>query len=1007
MKNALLSIQILIVYIIVFFIIVIFVSILGRDRKYKEDVNTSKHQTMVGSTDIQIYGIQRLRDSRNPVNFAVVSVFKENTGMLKATYIENGIVDIPNQIIPYSPVPFQIFGPDPTQTTQEVYAISPLALLYFPPIKVSTGGLYAYAAYGPFSLPYESFAPSQITGSSQFNGVNGAPYRGSDGAWYMTQRWINGIQPESIYWALVSSYADSTSSAGNCSVPGQTIKQKLQDSNTLLPCLPAGLISLITYPNDDPSLNASDQSNATKSDVGIIGVGTSACTTSPTSDTPMIYMWFSGLSYMPCSTTVTFTSPTSQQYESYPTATCSGDYVSCSQNITTVANLISPCIAGDQAINNGGITNRSCGFGYLACGYPIPLPPASTFYVLGIKTIQQYIYIYGTNGTYPATSSIVRCLISSPTLHPTSTVAIDTSFCSAGWYTVNGNIDFLDVVNFGYGPIVIFSYSSGTVEKMVQLSNLTIQIIDHSMLAATSPKTVPISLHARDTRVQAKIISWKETLSSVWIPTIVSCVVTTSPRGVWLVGDIMNIGLDSNNASQQYFELFISDQVLYTGYSSTPATYLPTTNWLATLEHLPAGLSPVCSDGKNFVSTDNFTIRSVCPPAYYQNVIIPNEPIESYYPATTIFNRSALNTTNMSPYTSDIVTGFPLISSYVGIFGVGLVSGNAMRVPHIFSLDAVPERPDSINTMFDAYQYTATPTTPTQHFACVVQSLIIDSAGAVTIDGNNYTPVVNLWNFEKNVFLYGSPSQISSYGYGEGRHTFYQNRQPSGTTLKIGVSFGCSLLKMDIQQSGGLIYSDYATYNMQAAVMDTEGNVWVSPYSSDQFIIYEIGNVLGPEFGDFYINAGSDGNHFYSSSIFALYQGYMLPGGWTQPYSNQSVDNLIAIQSTVNNYPSEFQAPTNPDSNPSTLQIVYSSGTETLVGALQTAAYIGTPAELDCVCFADVHDPWGNIYSNMTMYLIYMDATGVMRLLTGGFAWPSTTYYNSYGVLPPTLPNPN
>jgi hypothetical protein len=1005
MKNALISIQILIIYIVVLLIIVVFVSIREQNRKYDKKKITNLTPEFKSNRQMYTnpYIVQRLRDSRNPNNFAAVSVFIENTGMSKATYIDNGIIDIPNQTLPYVPIPFKIFGPNPMQSIQEIYAISPLSLLYLPPIELLPG-LCAYAAYGPFGLPDMSLTPSQISGSSQFNGVGGNSYRVSDGTWDMSQRWINGIQPPLTYWALVSSYSDSTSSAGLCSVPGQINQQKLQDTNTLLPCLPAGLISLVTYPNDDPSLNTSYQSNITKSDVGIIGIGTSASNTSTTSDMPMIYMWYSGLSYMPCSTNISVSSPLTQQSETFPTATCSEGYVSYSQNILNVANLISPCIAGDQTIT-GGVTNRSCGFGYLTCGYPIPLPTSTNFYILGLKTIQQYIYIYGTNGTYPTTSSIIRCLVSSPTLHQNSTVAIDTSFCSAGWYTVNGNIDFLDVVNFGYGPLVIFSYSSGVVEKMVQLSNLTIQIIDHSMLAAASPTTIPISLHARDTRVQAKIVSWKETLYSVWTPVIVGCVVTTSPRGVWLVGDVMNVGLDSNNAAQQYFELFISDQVLYTAYSSISTNYLPATNWIATLEHLPAGLSPVCIDGQNFVSTDNFTTRPVCPNNYYQNVIVPTDPTESYYPSTTILNRSAINTTNMSPYTSSVVTGFQLISSYVGIFGVGLVSGNAMRVPHIFPLDAVPERPDSINTMLDAYQYTGTPTTPVQHFACVVQSLVIDSGGEVKIDGVSYTPVVNLWNFEKNVFLIGSPTNVSSYEYGEGKHTFYQNRQPSGTTLKLGVSFGCSLLTMDIQQAGGLLYSDNATYNMQAAVMDTEGNVWVSPYQSDQFVIYEVGDIFGPELGDYYINAGSDGNHFYSSSIFALYQGYLLPYGWTQPYPNQSVDNLIAIQSTVNNYPSEFQAPIDKNSNPSTLQVLYSSGKETLVGALQTSPYIGNPAELDCVCFADAHDEYGNIYSNMTLYLIYMDATGVMRLLTGGFAWPSTTYYSS-GILPSVLPDP-
>lgn len=517
-----------------------------------------------------------------------------------------------------------------------------------------------------------------------------------------------------------------------------------------------------------------------------------------------------------------------------PSTSCSGGYNNASTGLDA-------CLS-----QNNYMYGQSCISGYGACGYPIP-GATDNFITLGFKTVSIYMYVWGydpttvDDGIY---SHICRCKIMYDTTTdkssagPNTYVEIDTTFGgnSTGWYSIAGSIDFLDVVNFGYGPLVIWSATTNIVDRMAQLSTVTIQIMDHSTYAANininMPNTIPISLFTRDTTHQAKIISYKETLENTWIPMLTGCLCTTTPRGIWLIGDVLqkNYGIDPrfstiDQSGQQYFELFISDQLLFTGPPGVTVYDLPpfpsfSSNlnstaaangcWIATLEHLPAGINPVCVDGTKFVSADNITTPRPVFPAYKYLQYIPADN-------TLLGLLTVMNTGPMSPFTiGGSSTGFPPdinTTTYLGIMGVGnpsgiIADGGGMRVPHWLQLDAVPERPDSVNTCDDFPHVPSNVPWQVRHYLYTVTSLYIDPAGVVTNEpvGIKYTPTTNLWDLSCGLsctaatLLFYYDLDVAVVGTDQtwpSQHWFIQHVLESGSPQVVkSVSLSCTLTDM-------------------------------------------------------------------------------------------------------------------------------------------------------------------------------------------------------------------
>lgn len=533
-------------------------------------------------------------------------------------------------------------------------------------------------------------------------------------------------------------------------------------------------------------------------------------------------------------------------FKELPIPFCNNSYTggTCGGGWDIAISPVDKCLAPDN-FTYGDL----CISGYGACGYPIPSAPPS-FLTLGFKIISNYMYVWGYRTTISAGvffSEICRCKIMYDTTTdggiagPNTSVEIDTTFGgnSTGWYSIAGSIDFLDVVNFGYGPLVIWSATTSIVDRMAQLSTVTIQIVDHSTYTTSNNtiNTIPISLFTREPSIQAKIISYKETLENTWIPMLTGCLCTTTPRGIWLIGDVLQkqygtdlrfstIEQELEQPGQQYFELFISDQLLFLGPPGFDPQFSPNLNstaaasgcWIATLEHIAAGKNPVCADGVNFVSADNLTPRPVFLNYNYRYVV--------KYSGTTM---TLMNTGPMSPYTiAGTKTGYDVsTTTYLGIMGVGnpskiIAPGGGMRVPHWLQLDAVPERPDSVNTCDDF------PDVPWQvrHYLYTVTSLYIDPAGVVKNEPVDikYTPTTNLWDLScglnitaPNIYL---PEVVITATTDQNwplSHWFIQHVLVSGSPQVVkSVSLSCTLT--DLGSVSNYSYTSdspsWSTYNL-------------------------------------------------------------------------------------------------------------------------------------------------------------------------------------------------
>jgi hypothetical protein len=1015
--------------------------------------------------------------------------------------IANGVQTINCDSTQYGNGVFHMATSNINNSVQET-VLAPVGIFSFPNACSAS-----YLAYGPYNVG--SNIPMKLSGSKNATGSTGTNYRLDGGDWDPTQLWLSSIQPNPnnnyTPWALVSNTGQTdtvTKIEGTCA--GETSSAFLHsDTDIIMSCLPIGLMSLESCPTNSliptPIIVG----------LGVLGgLNTCPLTASPNDATaiqPIIYLWYWGgemVGLAPCSTTIN-TGPQETITAggvTFPTVTCSTGLITqnaipgpngsfgtsiCPGGLNTVFNGVDHCLSGDNYTYAD-----LCMSGYGTCGYPIPIPnPSSSFVTLGMKIIQNYVYVWGYNqGTIDGInwSYICRCNITYDTANAglNTSVEIDPTFGgnSTGWYSIEGSIDFLDVVNFGYGPLVIWSATTTIIDRMAQLSTVTIQIVDHSTYTTSNNtiNTIPISLFTRSPYIQTKIISYKETLKNTWIPMLTGCLCTTTPRGIWLIGDVLQprYGIDPrftaiDQSGQQYFELFISDQLLFCGPPGDGnPQFSPNLNstaaasgcWIATLEHLPAGINPVCADGVNFVSAypNNLTPRPVFPNYNYQSV--------PYYG----LNMTLMNTGPMSPYTiAGTRTGYGVsTTTYLGIMGVGNPSGinapgGGMRVPHWLQLDAVPERPDSVNTCDDF------PYIPWQvrHYLYTVTSLYIDPAGVVTNEPVDikYTPTTNLWDLSCGLSVtasldYTTVNITTTDQKWPMGHWFFQHILAPGSPQVVkSVSLSCTLTDLGsvtgysdtyVNNYWYTNYPDYpqnyypssVTYYMQMSFTDLAGRNYINTqeYNLPDGMAGDIMNKqygAGPEIVQYNLSTLAALTN-YTQVAYNTYDCQRFDGALAQIILGTYTGAFLATWESTSSYwgPAVTNLPTDihglqyvdgnqytpawsgvgaigttvpcgtvcrqtffmPDSFIDNVTTINSSGLISIMPGM------GPIKSLDCVTFNGcTYDQWGNPYFNNNMVMFYTAADLTTKFVIGGCYYTDptvnsamTTTYTDFSIKP-------